>query len=533
MSIFSNFAGWFGSPPSTNGHGYLNPNLLAKSPFEPDSRKRSVLGWIRDRLGGYPGPVIAQYDRDIRDQIKTEKARAGPSGILLPWFLPYIDDYTQETPQIRQEYRRMLRDPNVKAALLDKLFGVASLELQVHPDGEGPLAKRVADFIKNNLTRRLHGGVRKLVEAPGLAFLIDGYCVCEKVWKPEMKGEWAGKWILRYLKTKDTGNDVIPLTDEFRNIVGIQGLRYNSGEIFSPANFLILQHLSLYEVPTGMSDFRAVYSRYWLLDTVLKLRAIGLEKRSWPILKGTYATQQQKPSLETALANAKSLSWISIPDGAKVEALEIAGQAQGDFAEAVRDLKHDIFLGISGAILQALEGTTSDGRGNSIVHRDTASLFKWYVSTLIQTGLNDEESGLVPDMVDLNFSGAGYPFVTLEAIDPGKLKAMLDLDKGLNSIGLDLSKKQLYEAYSRNMPLDGNDTLKGAPPKPAGGGAPFGNPNALMDQNLFTGQMRPMEDLEQDQDEEVVGEAESAGAGRAPATPFREIGREWQGYLRS
>lgn len=489
----------------------LATSSIAKTAQDLPSRARSMLGWIRDTLGGYPGPSLSR-GTSLQDALSSEKAAQGPRGISLPWFLPYVDDLTGETATIRSYYRRMLADPNVKAAVLDKLLSVASLDLQCHPDGDGPLAKKVADFVKWNLTRRLQGGSRKLVESIGFGALIDGYSIVEKIWKPETKGEYADKWILRGLKAKDTGKNVVLETDEFRNVVGVLGLQYNAGETFSPANFLITSHLSIFENPTGMSDFRAVYARWWLLDTTLKLRAIGLEKRAWPILLGTYATVQQKPSIEAALTAARLTTWLSIPQGAKVEALEIAGRSQDEFANCIKDLKHDIFLGIVGAILQALEGNTTDGRGNSQVHRSTADLFKWYLSTLINDSINDHEIGLVPDMVDLNFASAGYPLVTLSAIDSGQLDADLKIDTGLHGMGFDLSKKQIAERYGRNPPIDEADRLPGAPPKPqAPGGAA---PAELAERITVNGNSQP---------------AAPEGAAR----PFRGFREEWIQYLNS
>ena len=184
---------------------------------------------------------------------------------------------------------------------------------------------------------------------------------------------------LKKLKPKDTGNDLVLETDEFRNVTSILGLRFNGGQKFDPKDFVIMAYLSIFETPTGMADLRCCYSRWWLLDTALKLRAVGLNTRAFPILTGQYATAQQKPSLEAALANARQANWLSIPEDAKVTALELAGRSDQMFADAIKDLKHDIFLGIQGAILQALEGNTTGARSMGQVHQDTAALFVWYL----------------------------------------------------------------------------------------------------------------------------------------------------------
>jgi len=115
-------------------------------------------------------------------------------------------------------------------------------------------------------------------------------------------------------------------TDEFRNVTGILGLRYNAGREFSPANFVIFRHMPLYDQPVGMSDFRAVYSRYWMLDTALKLRAIGLEKRTYPMAIGQWKMASDQPGLEGALAKLKWQNWVSIPESARIQVLDLAGK---------------------------------------------------------------------------------------------------------------------------------------------------------------------------------------------------------------
>jgi hypothetical protein len=319
-----------------------------------------IVRWVRRAAGYFLGPVLSHPSRpapqapgttpplevppDAR-ALTTEQAAAGPRGITLPWFLPYPDDYTQETAAARFAYRKMLADPNVKAAALGKIFGVASLDLQVIPaDKKEPLHQEIAEHVRWALHERLTDGVPGLVWNVILHALVDGYSVCEKVWAYEERGEYAGTYALDALKPKDTMNDCALETDQFRNPVGVVGLRYNAGRVYHPVNFVIHRHQPLFDSPVGVSDFRAAFSRYWMLDTVEKLRAVFLSKRAVPVLKGTYKTWSQKPSLEQALRQAQQANWMSVPEGVLVEALNIAGAADTVYAEAIRDLKHDIFL---------------------------------------------------------------------------------------------------------------------------------------------------------------------------------------------
>jgi hypothetical protein len=454
MGIFSS---WFGSGESTAPLGYPG----GYPPHHPPHVDRGIRAWIRRVAGGWAGPELAkgtQADRDLED----EKAASGPPGIVLPWFLPYFDDKTGETNKMRQAYRLMWADPNVKSACLGKILAVASLDLKIQPaDKKSSYDQRVAKFVEYNLKERIQGCIPQLVWSILGAGLMDGYSVSEKIWCYEDQGEYAGKIALRALKAKDTGNDLVLTTDEYRNVVGVMGLRYNPGIIFSPSNFVIFRHLPLFESPTGMSDFRAVYSRWWMLDTVLKLRAMGLEKRALPLIIGHWKMATDKVPLEAALQNARSAQWMSVPEDVRVEALNIAGSADGMFADAVRDLKHDIFLGIQGAILQAIEGSITDARGNSQVHQDTSDLFKWYLSSTLESVFNDRERGLIKDLVDLNFVVKAYPKATLSAIDVNELLLELQVDQGLHGMGIDLDREEIYERYGRTPPQDKNNVLPG------------------------------------------------------------------------
>lgn len=454
--------------------------FLSKSPSqqEPPGQSRGLLDWLRRSVGGWLGPTLSRNTPSGRE-VTSEKVRSGPTGVIMPWFLPYYNDVTQETQGQRKAYRQMLANPAVKAAVLTKILGVCSLDLKITPsDKKDKRAGEIADFVNWNLTERTQGGIPELVWSILSGGLVDGYSVCEKVLQPETTGKWAGKVCLNALKAKDVGNDLVLLTDEFRNVVGVQGLRYNPGTVYSPANFVLFRHLPFFDAPTGFSDFRSVYGSWWMYDTVRKLRAIGAEKRSLPFLVGTYQSAGQKDSLEAMLALAKSQNWASVPEGVKVEAVDIAGSAADIFAAFTKDLLHEIFLGILGAWLQSIEGSVSDGAGNSQVHKTTSDLFKWYLSKCIETLLNDRDSGIIKDLVDLNYVAGEYPRASLSAVDVNELTAKLQIYTGVQALGVPLSKEDVYETFGVKVPEDESDALKPPQPgaQPPGGGDPNGPP---------------------------------------------------------
>jgi len=416
-------------------------------------------------------------------ELQAERAKVRPSEVTgRAWFLPWVDSLTGETQQQRLAYRLMLKDPNIKAALLDKILSVAALDLSVNPGGDEPRDKPPAEF-GEHLLRRVTGGdyglsgVPAIVETVILPGLIDGYSIAEKVWAPEQHSRrWAGKVILAKLKSKDPDKLFLLKVDEFNNIVSLVGIGANAGKEFDPASFVIWRHLSIFDAPGGMSDLRAAYRAYWAIDTAWKLRAIFLEKyAAGPMLKGTFIESgEQKSQLEASLAAAKASTWISIPEGAKVEAIDLAQRGTADFKAAIDDLKHEVFLGISGAILQALEGSTTEGRGNSQIHKSTADVRKWHLKACVESVVNTQ---ILPDATDLNFAGVEYPQMSLGGVDDSELQSSLAVDVGLHrDLGLPLSNKDLYRRYGRPEPLSPEDTLQPvaattAPGAPGPGGS--------------------------------------------------------------
>src|SRR5262245_27092238 len=97
----------------------------ASSGAQAAQPRGGIVGWLRDRVGGSLVPRLSRGTVQQRE-LQKEKAAAGPRNVIQPVFMPYFRDGTAETPQMRAAYRRMLADPNVKAALVGKIFGVAA-----------------------------------------------------------------------------------------------------------------------------------------------------------------------------------------------------------------------------------------------------------------------------------------------------------------------------------------------------------------------------------------------------------------------
>lgn len=467
---------------------HRNPRLDERT----SAPTQGLLARVKDQFGGWAGPD-ASRDTEAMEDLRDERVKRGPPGVVIPNFLPYINEQTSgigENQAMRQAYRKMLGDANIKAALLSKLFAVAALDLKIHPaDKKNKRDQEVAEFVRWVLIDQL-GGTPKLVESILLPGCVDGYSVCEKVHgDPADKGKWAGKIPLIDLASLDVGNDVVPETDDRKRIVSYLGLRYNAGQHFHPAYFVHWTHLGLYGQPTGMSDFRASYRPFWVCDTAWKLWLLSLQFRAGGLLVGTYENTSVKASIETAFKAARTHGYLVIPKSVAVQVINMAaGGETGAFDAAMKAAKHDMFLSISGSYLSQLEGETADGAGNSSVHLSTEERRQWWLARQLESILNGNgrQAGIIKDEVDINFVVGDYPRATLSAVDQNEVKAKLEIYTQAKALGLDLSKRKAYEDLDIEPPNpdDPTDALTAAPPPQPGmpgapgdqGGQPPGQP---------------------------------------------------------
>ncbi|MDE2097697.1 MAG: DUF935 family protein [Patescibacteria group bacterium] len=437
--------------------------------------QRQTLGtWLSRLWTGIRGRVSHLFSRS-RGPLSLEKVRtAGSFGAIQ--FLPQHDGITGETAEMRQEYRRMIRDESVKSALLRKIDQVAALEWQIHPEEETDSREKLAAKWLDWMTDRMEGGKPQIVHEILFGMLIEGHSICEKVWDfdPIAHGRWRGFHRLRAIKSKDIKYAQLTV-DQFRNIIAVRGTAWNAGRLYDPRDFVISTHLPLWDNPQGMSDLRAAYRYYWIKDTLWKLRAIYLEKyAAGGMMKGKYKRNELRASLELALSKAKANTYVALPDGTEMDLVDLATRGGNDFEKAIEDCNQAITVSISGAFLQSLEGTTAQGAGNSETHKDTADLA---VNRLSKAAAFVVMHQLFPDALQVNFgTGVNTPLLTLGAVDDADLQPSLSIDNFFVANNVPLSKKALYKRYRREEPEDEQDAVLKPQAQPGEGGGPPGMP---------------------------------------------------------
>ena len=408
-------------------------------------------------------PTVAQERSWLNELMRTYN---GPS--FQQWYRS--DNITDETDEMRRAYRLALAEPTVKAAVIGKVLNVASLDLRVIPANKrNARDNEIADFVKSSL-QGCRGGVPKIVwniAAPGL---IDGWSLNEPVWTTGDQGKLRNRWTLADFKMKDT-KFVRPITDEFRNVVAFQAMQHNNGMLLDPKDFVHFTYMSFFENPTGMSDLRAANRAIKLKVAAVKLRMMFLDRYSGPYFKGKVGDPTARAELATALGKARSQGYIVLDEQSDVEVIDLASRGTSDFKSAIDDLDKEIVVSVYGAFLHMLEGTNGDARGSSQVQKTTAELFVWYLSTLVCQTIQEQ---LVPELVVPNFGrDVDYPRIALEAVNPNAILKELEIDEKLKTLGLDLSKEDIYDRASRNPPASNEDRLPGAQPPPTGMGGGF------------------------------------------------------------
>ncbi len=390
------------------------------------------------------------------------------------WFLPYADDTsTGDSPEIRSAMRLMLRDPYVKSGWLTQVLGVLSQPFQVHtPKGshKDKDSQEQADFVRHCLEHAADGML-----GIGTAILTnlgsDGFTLSEKVWQIEARGKYANRLTLRALKPKDIDEHGRLVGDRFNNVTGV----YNAitGKTFPISDFVYTRYLHTFDEPLGMAAFRPSYGAYWSRDTIRKLRIIHKEKMLDGLLVGSYTDPADKPTLETALARARTSTWLSIPEGVRIEQLAKSQAAESDYKSFDESLREEILVGIALAHLHILQGGVSDARGNTKVHKAVADLGPWLLTYIVQNALNRQ---VIPDLIDYNYPFTSeYPTVSLGGVENAEILEMLQVLDGAQRAGFKPSRN--YYATELTIqeadPADPTDQL--APPPPGGGmGGPGG-----------------------------------------------------------
>jgi hypothetical protein len=169
---------------------------------------------------------------------------------------------------------------------------------------------------------------------------------------------------------------------------------------------------------------------------------LNLERWGAPAVVGTFTDDgEQKAALEAALAEFGSNKWMTVPQGAAVNAIASATSGATDWEAFVARADKGMLVAVYGSHLPFLEGQNANVAGNSETQRGTAELVQWALAE--EAGKLFTEQGRV--LTDLNYAGVPTPVYTFGAVNQTEIGLMLDNATKLKALGGDLSDNELHE----------------------------------------------------------------------------------------
>jgi hypothetical protein len=401
--------------------------------------------------GGPPSGAAVDWARRVVNRVRQATLLGS-----LRW--PKWTDPVSGDPQAMFDaYQAMTADPMAWRALTTLVDSVASLDLAITaPDKNDARQQTVVAFHKEAMNRA--GGKLALVRKVFLPGVMRGYSISEKSYPTIPDGEFAGKWGFRWKSIDPPPGRTPFILDQHRNIVGVLLLTDNGSEILSPQDFVIYSYLPLFEDPHGNGAYARAHSDWWQKTAGVQLWALNLERWGAPAVKGTYTEEgAQKAALEKALEDFGANKWLTVPQGAAVEAMVAATSGAADWEAFVARADKGMLVAIYGSHLPFLEGQNANVAGNSETQRGTAELVQWALAE--EAGKLFTEEGRV--LTQMNYAGVPTPVYTFGAVNQTEIGLMLDNATKLKSLGGDLSDAELHERSGFSQPVDEEDTLGG------------------------------------------------------------------------
>ena len=351
-----------------------------------------------------------------------------------------------------QVYRKMVADPHVKAALLQKKTALLSVPWDIQPAGDSEDDRNVADFVRWNLTEFMVDSFD--VDLIDFLFALDdGFSISEKIWAMVEEGPWKGKWAYQQFKAKDPVSYRFKL-DSFGNIEPdglINDAAILKGGRNLPINkFFLYSYFKRYENPYGQSDLRAAYRAFWIKDVAWKLRAIYMERFSGNFLKGTYKKGDEagKNKLLEIFRSWSQETGVAIPEGIAIEVITLASSAESEYKKAIADASKEIIIGILGATLTVDEGQKTGARALGDIHKQVADLFVLFLDITLSSEINKQ---IIRPLVDFNFNGVvNYPKFVFES----RTKISAQDIKALKESGLAIPDDWVYRKLRIPKPKD-------------------------------------------------------------------------------
>lgn len=304
------------------------------------------------------------------------------------------------------DYREMMtREPQIRAAIMLKIFARLSTGYKIVPATEDAADVQIADFVRdqfNDMRGTFSGFLRRAMMA-----MAYGLSIHEIVLRVVEEGPWRGKIGLKALKWKHPENYRVKI-DDFGNVLALEMKVDNEWEELPPEYFAVWawNHEGDYK---GRSDLRPAYRFFLGKDLVDRIWNIYLEKFSTPTAMSFHpggATASAKDELTKALSNLHSTKAISVPQGWDVKLLEAMRAGNAGYEDKIKYCDRMMALAVLLPSLILSEGEA----GAYALGKQHADNFTWVLDALGEE-LAEEivEEQIIRPIVAYNFQTEQYP----------------------------------------------------------------------------------------------------------------------------
>ncbi len=296
---------------------------------------------------------------------------------------------------------RAMRDAMVATALNVKRLGVLAAPWTIEPNGEGPAARRNAEFVRGALDR-MRGSANGVL-ANAMDAFARGLSVQELVFAPE-----GGRIVLAEVRPKDPALFRLDL-DRFGRRRGLTLAVPGEPERALPlGKFALWAYRADYARPRGRSDLDAVAPHLEAKRALTSAWRLHLERFASPTVLGRFRAGASDADRAAMLASLQGLSKstaIVYPEEFQIDTLGGATAPSSGFMEAIEFHDRQIARAILGQTL-----TTDEGRrvGSLAMGRVHLQVLVMQLRSL-RRELADAvmEEGIFRPLLELNFGPTG------------------------------------------------------------------------------------------------------------------------------
>jgi len=330
------------------------------------------------------------------------------------------------------EYEKLLRDGQVASCFQQRRDAVIAKDWKVTPGRDDELSQKAADSLRKQLENIKFDRITRMM----LAGVFHGYAVAECMWAMD-----GGNVVIDTIKVRKAQRFAFDKDKRLR----LKSWGNPDGKLMPEQKFWIYRAgADDDDSPYGKGLAHYLYWPVYLKRNGAKFWTIYMDRFAAPTALAKYGDSADEQDKRTALEAARSLrmtSSIAIPKGFELNLLQALKSSGGDYEKFLLYWDGEI-----SKIILSQTGTT-DAKphvGTANVHSQVRLDILRSDGDLVCESFND---GPVKWLTDWNYPGAAYPKVKRIIEDSREVKANIERDKKLHSMGYQYTDEELRRRH--------------------------------------------------------------------------------------